>query len=170
MRYEFRAALNPPAEAEAEFVARCAEWMAGRLGAASNWRCWVAEEGGAIGGHLWLQLIEKVPNPAPERELHGYITNVYVRPELRGAGVGAGLLEAALAFCGDAGVEIRIANRGPLAPGFDLARVRGGVSGLALVRALLPRRHATLAIDAVGDEVHARVTLAPPVVRRLEPL
>ena len=71
---------------------------------------------------------------------------------------------------GEAGVEIRIANRGTLAPGFDLMRVRGGVSGLALVRALLPRRHASLAIEAVGDEVHACVTLAPPVVRRLEPL
>ncbi|MFP5398479.1 MAG: PAS domain-containing protein [Gammaproteobacteria bacterium] len=83
---------------------------------------------------------------------------------------GAGDAVRCTLVCGDAGVEIRIANRGPLAPGFDLARVRGGVSGLALVRALLPRRHATLAIDAVGDEVHARVTLAPPVVRRLEPL
>ena len=32
-----------------------------------------------------------------------------------------------------------------VAEGFDLARVRGGVSGLGLVRALLPRRSATLA-------------------------
>lgn len=105
LRYEFRAALNPPTEAEAEFVERCAGWMGERLETGSNWRCWVAEEGGVIGGHLWLQLIEKIPNPAPERELHGYITNVYVRPELRGAGVGAGLLEAALAFCGESGVD-----------------------------------------------------------------
>ncbi len=105
LRYEFRAALNPPAEPEAEFVERCAVWMADRLGPGSNWRCWVAEEGGAVGGHLWLQLIEKIPNPAPERELHGYITNVYVRPGLRDAGVGAGLIEAALACCRDSGVD-----------------------------------------------------------------
>ncbi|WP_119355213.1 PAS domain-containing protein [Azohydromonas sediminis] len=72
--------------------------------------------------------------------------------------------------CSDDAVRIVVANRGRLAPGFDFAQVRGGVSGLGLVRALLPRRHAALAIEAVGDEVHARVTLTPPVVTLLEPL
>lgn len=105
MRYEFRVALNPPSEPESAFVERCAAWMSERLGPHSNWRCWVAEEAGAICGHLWLQLIEKVPNPVPEQELHGYVTNVYVRPGLRGAGVGASLVEAALAFCRAEGVD-----------------------------------------------------------------
>jgi hypothetical protein len=31
-----------------------------------------------------------------------------------------------------------------------------GVSGLGLVRALLPRRTATLTLQQLGDEVHAR--------------
>jgi len=72
--------------------------------------------------------------------------------------------------CDDAGVRIAVVNRGMLAAGADLGRQRGGVSGLALVRALLPRRHATLRIDSAGDQVHASVALVPPVVLRLEPL
>ena len=60
-------------------------------------------------------------------------------------------------------VEIR--NLGTLRQGFDLAAVRGGVSGLGLVRALLPRRSSALAIDQQGAEVRARVELRPPSVR-----
>lgn len=105
LRYEFRAALNNPVEDREHFVARCAPWMAERLDEGSAWRCWVAEAGGAIRGHLWLQLIEKIPNPVPERELHGYITNVYVHPDARGDGTGAGLLETALAYCREQGVD-----------------------------------------------------------------
>jgi GNAT superfamily N-acetyltransferase len=79
--------------------------MAERLAPDSAWRCWVAEADGAASGHLWLQLIEKVPNPGPELEVHGYITNVYVSPALRGSGTGQALMEAALAFCRERGVD-----------------------------------------------------------------
>lgn len=72
--------------------------------------------------------------------------------------------------CGEGGLTIDVVNRGALPPGFELARVPGGVSGLGLVRALLPRRHATLAMHTAGDEVHSRVTLTSPVVLQLEPL
>ena len=104
-RYEFRSALNAPAESEEDFVARATPWMRDRLATGSNWRCWVVETDGAIAGHLWLELIEKVPNPAPEREWHGYITNVYVHPEHRSGGAGKLLMEAALSFCRDHGVD-----------------------------------------------------------------
>ncbi len=63
------------------------------------------------------------------------------------------------------GVLISIANPGRLRAGFDLAQFPGGVSGLGLVRALLPRRSAQLAIEQQGDEVLAFVTLRPPSVR-----
>ncbi len=62
-------------------------------------------------------------------------------------------------------VRVRIANRGALPAGFDLAQVRGGVSGLGLVRALLPRRTATLRLNGQGDEVVAEVELRPPGVQ-----
>jgi GNAT superfamily N-acetyltransferase len=50
-------------------------------------------------GHAWLNIIEKIPNPGPEDELHAYITNVYVEYGLRNQGVGARLLDAALDYC-----------------------------------------------------------------------
>ena len=49
--------------------------------------------------HTWLHLIEKLPNPQTEAERHGYVSNLFVVPELRGRGTGAALLEACLAAC-----------------------------------------------------------------------
>jgi hypothetical protein len=72
--------------------------------------------------------------------------------------------------CSDADVRIRIENPGRLPEGFDLARVPGGVSGLGLVRALLPRRSAALTLTQQGDTVVAAVTLVPPGVKAVEPL
>ena len=67
------------------------------------------------------------------------------------------------------GVRIAISNEATLPAGFTLARFPGGVSGLGLVRALLPRRSATLAIEQAGAEVVATVTLQPPGIARLHP-
>jgi PAS domain S-box-containing protein len=62
-------------------------------------------------------------------------------------------------------VRIRVAAAGRLAEGFSLERVPAGVSGLGLVRALLPRRGASLALAAEGDDVVATLKLRPPSVR-----
>ena len=105
MRFEFRATMNQASESEDSFIARCALWMSVRLEPGSPWRCWVADQAGVIVGHLWLQLIEKIPNPAPEQEQHGYITNVYVDPAVRGGGIGRLLMEAALQFCRENDVD-----------------------------------------------------------------
>ena len=64
------------------------------------------------------------------------------------------------------GARLRITNRASLPPEFSLQRIPGGVSGLGLVRALLPRRHATLAIEQTGDDVMTTVDLQSPVVVR----
>jgi PAS domain S-box-containing protein len=72
--------------------------------------------------------------------------------------------------CGEAEVSIEVANQGRLPEGFNVGQVPGGVSGLGLVRALLPRRSATLALEQQGGEVVARVTLVPPGVTALQPL
>ncbi|GAB4038335.1 MAG: PAS domain S-box protein [Rubrivivax sp.] len=65
----------------------------------------------------------------------------------------------------DGGARIELRHRGRLPEGFDLARFPGGVSGLGLVRALLPRRSALLSLDQEGGEVVTRVRLNPPSVR-----
>ncbi|MEO7008573.1 MAG: hypothetical protein ABI156_05435, partial [Caldimonas sp.] len=71
--------------------------------------------------------------------------------------------------CDDAGVRIVISNAARLPAGFDLARIPGGVSGLGLVRALVPRRHASLTIEQQAGRVVATVALRPPVVVRSAP-
>ena len=97
LRYDFRAEMEPAPEPRETFVARCAAWMRERLRDASPWSAWLALDDSAPVGCLWLQLVEKIPNPAPELEHHGYITSVYVAPRARNRGVGARLMEAALA-------------------------------------------------------------------------
>lgn len=63
-------------------------------------------------------------------------------------------------------VQVSIANTGQLPTGFQLERFPMGVSGLGLVRALLPRRSATLTLESAGGSVVARVQVRPPGVRR----
>ena len=73
-------------------------------------------------------------------------------------------------MCEEARLSVIIRNPGQLPEGFSLAQVPSGVSGLGLVRALLPRRTATLSLLQAGVEVEARVVLVPPGVTLLEPL
>ena len=104
MRFEFRASLREPTESRARFVKRCVRWMEQRL-RRRTWRCWVAERGDGLVGHLWLAPIEKVPNPVDEPERHAYVTNVYVVPGARGSGIGERLLAWAMAWCRINGVD-----------------------------------------------------------------
>ncbi len=69
--------------------------------------------------------------------------------------------------CDDDGARLLIANRATLPSGFNLARLPGGVSGLGLVRSLLPRRSASLEIEQQGDQVVATISLSPPGITRL---
>ncbi|MBX9793098.1 MAG: PAS domain S-box protein, partial [Burkholderiaceae bacterium] len=63
-------------------------------------------------------------------------------------------------ICEDSSVRIVIRNRARLPEGFNLARVPGGVSGLGLVRALLPRRCAKLTIEQDADREHVLATVS----------
>lgn len=109
LRWEFRAGPemlhpdDPPVEDRGMFLTRCADWMRAEL-ASGRWRVWVAERDGRIVGQVWLNTIVKVPNPAGERERHGYLSNLYVTPSARG-GTGTRLLEAALEAAASSGVD-----------------------------------------------------------------
>ncbi|MFO1227873.1 PAS domain-containing protein [Roseateles sp.] len=67
-------------------------------------------------------------------------------------------------ICHDDHVEVEIINPAQLPEGFKLQSVPSGVSGLGLVRALLPRRSAILSIEQAGDNVLCRLDLHPPCV------
>ena len=99
LRYALRSSTGIATEPESEFLRRCAAWMEEHLSGTEAWLCWVAEESGELMGALWLQLVEKIPNPRSEPEHHSYITNFYVQPAARGKGIGSQLLRAALKFC-----------------------------------------------------------------------
>ena len=85
-------------ESEQDFFERCASWMSKAL-AQENWRCWVAEDNERVVAALWLQLIEKIPNPVAEAECHGYITNFFVAESARGNALGSRLLAEVLDWC-----------------------------------------------------------------------
>jgi GNAT superfamily N-acetyltransferase len=105
LRYEFRSTERPATEPREAFVARATAWMRERLARGTPWRCFVAVRDGAITGHVWITLVEKVPNPGgDEPERHAYLTNLYVRPAERG-GTGSALLEVALTWCREARVD-----------------------------------------------------------------
>jgi GNAT superfamily N-acetyltransferase len=99
-RFAFRSEHRPPTERASDFITRCAAWMRERLAADSHWRAWILIVDDTPVGNVWLQLVEKIPNPsAGEPELHAYISNFFVVPEYRNRGGGAQLMEAALAEC-----------------------------------------------------------------------
>jgi len=98
LRYALRASTGRATESEAEFIERCSAWMHEHL-QSDAWYCWVAELSGQLIGAVWLQLVEKIPNPRNEAEHHAYITNFYIQEEARGRGIGSQLLRTTLDWC-----------------------------------------------------------------------
>jgi two-component sensor histidine kinase len=118
-----------------------------------------------FGRPIGVEVAGAVPQLLPEAEaipvaltVNELLTNAIKH----GAG---GEVSCMLAAHGD-DVRIRITSAARLPAGFDLAQVRGGVSGLGLVRALLPRRSSRLTLIQHGAEVVAEVELRPPSVQR----
>jgi GNAT superfamily N-acetyltransferase len=101
LRYQFRAEAGSAAETKSRFVRRCASWMKKRFRSGSwPWRCWVLDDGKRLLGNVCVQLFEKLPNPVKdEPEIHAYVTNFYVIPEMRSQGFGKRLLDKALSWC-----------------------------------------------------------------------
>src|SRR5579871_1220568 len=105
LRYAFRVERRGAAEHETAFLARCTDWMRSRLREDGPWRAWVAEREGSLIGHIWVQTVEKIPNPGPDAEQHGYLSNFFVIPRERNTGAGTQLLRAAVGHCRSIGVD-----------------------------------------------------------------
>jgi GNAT superfamily N-acetyltransferase len=120
MRYRFRAETESVTETKSRFVRRCTSWMKKRFRAGSSlWRCWVLDDSKRLLGHVCVQLFEKIPNPVnDERELHAYVTNFYVIPEMREQGLGKRLLNKALSWCRARGTDAVILWPSPASKSF----------------------------------------------------
>jgi len=101
LRWDFRVEHGTPVDRSfEEFAEEFRAFANDVLADGARWRAWVAHERDRLVGCVWLQLVEKVPHPSRgrwERPI-AYVTNVYVEPRLRDAGLGARLLDAALTF------------------------------------------------------------------------
>ena len=112
-RYRFRTTFDSPQpdardaafETEAAFVGRAVPLIENFL-RGGRWRAWIAEHDGRICGHLFLQLVDKLPNPDPrEPERLAYLTSFFVEPDVRDRGVGAALMQQLEAFAQWSDVE-----------------------------------------------------------------
>ncbi|MCE4554820.1 PAS domain-containing protein [Roseateles cellulosilyticus] len=112
-----------------------------------------AAEGGALMADWCLPEAEAIPIALSLNELLG---NALKHSD--GAQVRCQLL------CDLTGVTVEIVNPGRLPEGFALQNIRSGVSGLGLVRALLPRRSAILSLEQHHENVVCRLELIPPSV------
>ena len=117
-----------------------------------------------FGRAIAVEVAGEVPHLLPEAEsipvaltLNELLTNAIKHGQ-------GGEVRCELAVQGE-NLQIAIASLATLAPDFDFNQRRSAVSGLGLVRALLPRRSATLALVQEGNEVVARLELRPPSVR-----
>ncbi len=82
------------------FRARFAAWQAG---AAQRRLFWLAEAGPRPIGMLNLSVFERMPRPGRPESRWGYIGNVFVLAAYRNRGIGARLLDAAVAYAREAG-------------------------------------------------------------------
>src|SRR5262245_48616155 len=80
--------------------------MAERLRGERAWKCWIAESGTTAIGGVWVQLIEKIPNPIAEPEAYAYLTNFFVREEYRAQGIGSRMLAEVLAWTRSVNAEV----------------------------------------------------------------
>src|SRR4051812_20618417 len=99
LRYALRSSTGTATEPQGEFIERCTSWMEDHLTEGERWFCWVSERNGQLIGAVWLQLVEKIPNPRAETEHHAYLTNFYIDPSARGQGLGSQLLRRVVDWC-----------------------------------------------------------------------
>ena len=89
-------------EAFDAYVERFARFATSAL-ASDDWRAWVARTDGGLVAAMWLHTVHRVPVPGLRAGPIGYLTNVYVAPEDRNAGLGARMLDRVRAWCADEG-------------------------------------------------------------------
>lgn len=108
LRWEFRIESGTPATRTYEtFVEEFRAFARDAFADGASWRAWVADDDGRLVGCAWLRLIERVPHPnktLDERPI-AYVTNMFIEPSHRNAGLGRALLDHALDFAREREVD-----------------------------------------------------------------
>jgi GNAT superfamily N-acetyltransferase len=108
LRWELYAEQDgEPPEPLEDYVERFARFARPAL-ASDAWRSWVARDGGGLVAAMWLQTVPRVPVPGKRAGPIGYLTNVYVAPEHRNAGLGAQMLDRVKTWCREHGYSLVI--------------------------------------------------------------
>ena len=92
-------ALWLPGE-EPDFELRLADWLHGESG---HRTMWLAEAGGRAVGMASLFEYRRMPKPGQPDSAWGYVSNMFVREEARGRGIGAELLVTIIAAADERG-------------------------------------------------------------------
>jgi len=79
------------------------ERFAARALVSDDWRAWVARVDGGLVAAMWVHTVHRVPVPGKRAGPIGYLTNVYVVPEHRNAGLGAEMLDRVTGWCREEG-------------------------------------------------------------------
>jgi GNAT superfamily N-acetyltransferase len=99
LRWELYEEQNgDPGEPVEAYVERFARFATSAL-SSEDWRAWVARTDDRLVGAMWLHTVHRVPVPGMRAGPIGYLTNVYVAPEHRNAGLGAEMLDRVEAWC-----------------------------------------------------------------------
>ncbi len=109
LRWDFRTESPHarPTYPRDDFMTACTAFLE-RVLAGPLWVVWLAEEDGQIVSHIYIHIIEKVPNPRSLRPRFGYVTNVYTRPAYRNQGVGAQLMQRVKAWAEEQDLEMLV--------------------------------------------------------------
>jgi GNAT superfamily N-acetyltransferase len=90
LRWDFSSPAQQAAQPFEAFREPFAAYLAEAF--AHGWVVWVAEAGKRIIGNIYIQVVAKLPRPGRFGHRWGYVTNVYVIPDMRDAHIGAALM------------------------------------------------------------------------------
>jgi GNAT superfamily N-acetyltransferase len=111
MRWEFQTEDNdnPPVLSKAEFVEVCSNYLKHGL-IQKNWVYWIAELGGEIVSHIFVQRVRGVPRPTWLNNAYGYVSNVYTKPTYRRQGIGTELMQQVLSWARQQEIDVLIVS------------------------------------------------------------
>jgi len=107
LRWELYAEQEDTPETPDAYRERFARFARSAL-TSDAWRSWVARDGDRLVAGMWLQTVPRVPVPGKRAGPIGYLTNVYVVPEHRNAGLGAVMLDRVQVWCREEGYSLVI--------------------------------------------------------------